>query len=396
MSEGPVAIVKAGAVRIPIYYIPSRDTHTAKWREGGKSREKKCRDLEKLKREIKKIAKAIDSRSVDFSTLTPSQRAACEEVIIRGITTDQLATLRTLRPVTAREAADEFLASKDDVSGPYFRSLKTQLVQFTRKFGKRELSSITTADLDKWLKTTASNLRTRTNKRSTIVSLWRWARDKDYLPQDQRTAAERTDTPSSRRQKRDHHVETWTPAELEKILVHCPEEYLPWIVFSAFAGIRTQEIFADEKTPARRKEVLQWEHVHLGGEEPRILVPAAVSKTAEKRAVPVSPAMKKWLTSIYRESGPVCDQPCPWRKLKRWSSKSAINLIAEAAGTEWKKNALRHSFGTYRVILAKSAGEIALEMGNSERIVKKHYLDIGRTEAEAKAWFAITPTKAKR
>ena len=39
---------------------------------------------------------------------------------------------------------------------------------------------------------------------------------------------------------------------------------------------------------------------------------------------------------------------------------------------------------------------VALAMGNSERMVKDHYLDIGRTADEAEEWFALTPKKVER
>ncbi|MDA0766902.1 MAG: hypothetical protein O3A92_08790 [Verrucomicrobia bacterium] len=396
MSEGPVATVKAGAVRIPIYFIQSRETYMAKWTEGGRDRRKKGRDLAKLKIDVRKTAKAIDAGTIDFATLSPAQKAACEEVIRRGLTVDQLNGLRSLKPTSTQSAVAEYLASKADASGSHIKTLKTHLNQFCLQFGKRPLSSIQTGEIDKWLMVSAAKLRTRKNKRGSIVALWRWARDKDYLAQDTRTAAERSDAPSSRQQKRDRNIETWSPDELQKILATCPKEYLPWVVLSSFAGLRTLELFRDEKDPKRQKDVLQWEHVHLDGKEPRILVPAAVAKTADQRSIPICPTLRQWLKRIAKKSGPVVDEPCPWRKLKRWNGKSANDFIAEAAGVDFKKNAFRHAFGTYRVIQAGAVGPVALEMGNSESMVKMNYLDAGRTKAEAKAWFALTPSKIKK
>jgi|GEM_PF-2210369 len=396
MPTGPIAVVKSGSVSIPIYYLPTRDTHLAKWQERGEPKKMRNRDLDALKAEVRKIAKGIDSGTLDFSTLTPAQRAACEEVIARGITVDQLTSLRTLKQTSTAAAVKEFLESKSDASTDHQRTLRTHLGQFCRDHGKRPLSTIDAGEIDKWLRKSSKTLRTQKNKRGSIVSLWRWARDKDYLHQDTRTAAERSDAPSLRRQKRTKSIDTWTPAELQAILKTCPEEYVPWVVISAFAGVRTLELFANEKDPANQKDILQWEHIDLAGPEPRILVPAAVSKTAEKRSIPICPTLLQWLKKIGKDSGTVADSPCPWRKLKRWGSKSAIDFIAEAAGVGFKKNAFRHGFGTYRVIQAGAVGPVALEMGNSERMVKSHYLDTGRTKAESQEWFALTPSKVQR
>jgi hypothetical protein len=47
---------------------------------------------------------------------------------------------------------------------------------------------------------------------------------------------------------------------------------------------------------------------------------------------------------------------------------------------KWKRNGLRHSFGhsfgSYRMEQTKNEGLVALEMGNSPKVVKDHYFEI--------------------
>ena len=57
---------------------------------------------------------------------------------------------------------------------------------------------------------------------------------------------------------------------------------------------------------------------------------------------------------------------------------------------KWTKNALRHSFISYRVADIQSVAQVALEAGNSPQIVFAHYRELVRP-ADAKAWFAIAP-----
>ena len=52
----------------------------------------------------------------------------------------------------------------------------------------------------------------------------------------------------------------------------------------------------------------------------------------------------------------------------------------------WVKNGLRHSFGSYRCAAVKSASQVALEMGNSEAVVRKNYLEMQERKA-ATDWF---------
>ena len=61
---------------------------------------------------------------------------------------------------------------------------------------------------------------------------------------------------------------------------------------------------------------------------------------------------------------------------------------------EWKHNALRHSFCSYRLADVKSAAQVALEAGNSPQMIFQHYRELV-TEKGAKAWFGITPATAK-
>jgi hypothetical protein len=181
------------------------------------------------------------------------------------------------------------------------------------------------------------------------------------------------------------------------MLETCPAEYLPWLVLQAFAGVRVLEIFqSGYSTDSNVKDVLQWEHIELAGKEPRILVPASVSKTAERRTIPIQPVLKKWLKAIGPKSGPVCPHPVPWKELARWGHRTLIEVFEEALETPWRKNALRHSMGTYRVLQVNGVGAVALEMGNSERMVKSHYFDVGRTKAESAKWFALSPAKVDR
>ena len=63
---------------------------------------------------------------------------------------------------------------------------------------------------------------------------------------------------------------------------------------------------------------------------------------------------------------------------------------AKAAGVEWKHNALRHSFISYRVADIKNVDQVALEAGNSPAIIFQHYRELV-AEVTAKEWFGVTP-----
>jgi hypothetical protein len=54
---------------------------------------------------------------------------------------------------------------------------------------------------------------------------------------------------------------------------------------------------------------------------------------------------------------------------------------------------MRHTFISMFVGKFRSMGEAALQAGNSESIIRKHYLDL-KTVAEAEQFFGILPKRA--
>ena len=71
----------------------------------------------------------------------------------------------------------------------------------------------------------------------------------------------------------------------------------------------------------------------------------------------------------------------------------AQNLTAEKAGIAWKRNALRHSYASYRFAQTTDPGKVAGELGNSVNMVHKHYRELVARQSADK-WFNIKPDKA--
>src|SRR5262249_27616429 len=95
--------------------------------------------------------------------------------------------------------------------------------------------------------------------------------------------------------------------------------------------------------------------------------------------------LKAWLQVCRRSAETCCD-------VKR--TENPIRRLAEKAGIVWKHNALRHSFISYRVALTQNIPQVALEAGNSVKLVNSNYRALV-TPDEAKAWFAILPKTAE-
>ena len=61
----------------------------------------------------------------------------------------------------------------------------------------------------------------------------------------------------------------------------------------------------------------------------------------------------------------------------------------------WRKNALRHSYGSYRAAQIKDLQALAIEMGTSYPMIEKHYRE-AVTPATAEAFWSLTPSEVFR
>jgi integrase len=145
-------------------------------------------------------------------------------------------------------------------------------------------------------------------------------------------------------------------------------DFVPYLALIAFGGVRSAEL---------RKGLL-WESINF--ERGDIIVPAAIAKTGRKRKIVMSENLIEWLAPYRLRTGAIFAKK-PQRR---------IDKIVTLSGVKWKRNALRHSFGSYRMEQTKNEGQVALEMGNSPKIVHDHYFEIVDASA-AEAYWSIKP-----
>ena len=120
-------------------------------------------------------------------------------------------------------------------------------------------------------------------------------------------------------------------------------------------------------TGLRRGELanLQWAHVELDGSEPRITLPAEVTKTGEARALPLGPLSAALLSSQSRPAG--TDLVFPGRGQKRisgWTQRLAP-VKAEVPG--FGLHALRRSFRSGLSDLGVSEGIAEVMVGHKRK-----------------------------
>jgi integrase len=240
------------------------------------------------------------------------------------------------------------------------RTVEADIRHFTDKH-PCPIADVTTEQVKAHLDGLRVGPRRFNNVRSTLVTFFGWARKQQFLP-DGMTAPERThalDVPKKR-------PPIYAPPEFRALLAAVPPEWRLPLAICGLAGLRTCEA-----------ERLLWREVKLGKKLIEVL-PENAKNTNRRRLVPIHPALMTWLR---RADLAPDDHVCP--------QGVRIDNLAKRVkrkGVKWVKNGLRHSYGSYRCAVVKSAAQVALEMGNSEGVVRSNYLDYVERGAATK-WF---------
>lgn len=209
--------------------------------------------------------------------------------------------------------------------------------------------------------------RSRENSRRLIIALFNFASQQRLIGKD--LAQEIAEIPPPK--IRPTPTTTFTPAEIKTILDAATKSDRALIAIGGFAGLRTAELHR-----------LDWRNVHL--DEGHITVDAGISKTASRRIIPIAPNLAEWLRPLAQTSGRISRHAHEHRLA--WS----FCKIAAAAGVTWQRNALRHSFATYRLAQVRNAPQVALEAGHTVTVLHANYAELA-TAAQAVAWFNVMP-----
>lgn len=338
----------------------------------------------------RKKARELSNGAVDIGALDPDQASLVRRVLALGLTHAELDEWQAeqQRPIiSTADAVTEFLNVKRANRGRSRRNVKGlsgDLGSLSEHLGTKLLRTVSATDLEGWLSTyNGISPRRRKNLRSHAVTLFRWARERGYLPE-KKTAAQTLEKPIVSGKM----PATWTPKEMRTLLSACPSNYLPWLVLAGFAHFRQEELIID---PGSDKSPLDWSDFqwHRNIIIVRPETAKARKNTSGKRIVPILPIVRAWLYPMRKDSGPVCPADPPYKA--RDAGRPSLTSTLGALVGGWRSNALRHSSISYRVAQIGVA-QTALEAGNSEAEIKKDYLDAkGRDEADA--WYALLPKK---
>jgi len=336
--------------------------------------------LDAAKVEAKRITEETFLGGAKLGALSDSQTKAIRRMIdvdpALGLVDEFLLWHSKTKPQkSCKDAVAEFLAAKQANAGRSSYNVEN-LKRHLSKLPDMDLSEIGPADLP----ILVGAPRTRKNKRAAWITFFTWCRSMGFLPRDQDTAPEKLERPIAMRSV----PATYSAGELKVLLAEVGAEYLGWLALGAWAGLRTEEVCPDHKSVARGKDGIRWSDIKWARD--LIEIRPEVAKTGHRRMIPLQPALRALLASLRPadESLRIGPHLPPHTPAKGGKEAETTRLGKSIGG--WKRNALRHSFISYRAA-SEGLAKAAIEAGNSEREAAKSYND-GKGEDEAKEWFS--------
>jgi integrase len=309
----------------------------------------------------------------EFPTALRVMAQECKEALtaygktIKDATEFFIAHLKaSAKSCTAVQLVKELVAAKehDGASARHVSDLRSRLNIFANKFDGQPVATITSREIDDWLRSLPVSPVTRNHYRRLIVLAFNFAVKRGYATDNPADKTDKAKEPSG-------DVGILSVSEAARLLECATPEVLPYIALGLFAGLRRAEI-----------QRLDWAEVDFGSG--LIKVKAEKSKTAQKRFVTIQPNLKEWLLPVRKHRGRIAAENFEFRK--------QLDDARAAAGiTEWPDNALRHSFASYHLAHFKNAAATAMECGHHDsRITYRHYRELV-TPKEAERFWNIRP-----
>ena len=240
--------------------------------------------------------------------------------------------------IALKELTQRFVESRKrrGLSTAYISSVEIAMNTFLKAFPNTGCELPTGNGIIHWLGKKFTSPVTRNTNLRTLKTMAVWAKKQSLVSHETISGVELWKEPAG-------EIEIYAPAEMERLLKGIPAMMIPQIAIGAFAGLRVAE--------ARR---LDWSEINL--ERGFITVAASKAKTAARRLVPIQENLKAWLKPYAKESGNIA----PY-------ARGYLNEMVRLKNLPNKRNALRHSYISYRLALTPDAPRVALECGNSPR-----------------------------
>jgi hypothetical protein len=264
-----------------------------------------------------------------------------------------------------------------------YQDYKTRLTSFAYVVGSRKLSEIGTGDVIEFLKSHKATGKWWNNLRADLNAFFVWCEKppRKWIASNPVKDVEKFEIAQgipeilSAEKVRDlfAYLETYRGNPRKPLEPGC---LVPYFALATFAGLRPA-INGGEIT---RIATLKNHERIIDLQAGVIRITPDLAKTKDVRQIVIQPCLHAWLTRYPIARFPIIPP-------------SASNLLAEVRRKfSLGHDVLRHVFISMHVAKFRSMGDTALQAGNSEAIIKKHYLNLVTPE-EANVFWKIVPAR---
>jgi integrase len=260
---------------------------------------------------------------------------------------------------------------QDQISESHLVFMKRDLNRFVRSFPKATVAELTAERLINYFNLGKPSLKTYNNRRGIVSTFLKFAFQRGWINENPIAKV-----PHHRIRRKRGAVATLSTAKAAELMAAVEAldggRFVPFFALCLFAGIRPC---------LRTGEILRLKPEDVNLDSGIINVSADVSKVREPRKVTIQPNLAAWLSAYPPSKFPIV----PKNLQHVWAR------IAKAHGLS--HDIMRHTFISMFVAKFRLIGEAAIQAGNSEAIIRKHYLDM-KSQTEAEAFAKIMPKKS--
>jgi integrase len=272
--------------------------------------------------------------------------------------------------VAAYVASKQHEYDQQHISYPQLKRITWDLQRLEKHFKSKTVAEITVSGLVTFLESRRPSVKTFNNQRGVLGTFFKFCFHRGWV-----TENPVLKVPHYRIRQQRGKAHTLSAVQAKVLMEHFETfedgRWVPYFALCLFAGIRPG-------VPDGEITKLTPEDVNL--ETGLIHISADVSKVREPRRIAIQPNLAAWLRAYPLRKFPIVVGNFQKRRAK---FKDRFNLTHDV---------LRHTFISMFVAKFRSIGEAAIQAGNSESIIRRHYLDLKNKE-EGEQFFGILPRR---
>ncbi len=248
--------------------------------------------------------------------------------------------------------------------------IRWDLKLLAEAFPRKAVAEITPTALTEFLEKDRPGMKTHNNRRGILSTFFKFSFQRGWIVE-----SPIPKVPHYRIRKKRGCAQTFTAERAAKLMefleTYDGGKWVPYFALCLFAGIRPG---------VPHGEITKLMPEAVDDKVGVINISAEVSKVREPRKITIQPNLAAWLRAYPLNKFPIIVG----------NFKKRRDRFAKEFGLT--HDVLRHTFISMFVAKFRSMGEAALQAGNSESIIRKHYLDL-KSPAEAEQFFGIMPKR---